>query len=82
MEGVGSLQVFRGGIRHCASGSGEAGVLLADAVRRAERGETQNVRVSAGKIGALPSSNAQQLTATVRAQSRACRRSISLKTSS
>jgi multidrug efflux pump len=28
------------------------------------------VQVSAGKIGALPSSNAQQLTATVRAQSR------------
>ena len=32
--------------------------------------EAQNVQVSAGKIGALPSSNAQQLTATVRAQSR------------
>ncbi|VFT76709.1 RND efflux system, inner membrane transporter CmeB [Klebsiella aerogenes] len=29
--------------------------------------EAQNVQVSAGKIGALPSSNAQQLTATVRA---------------
>ncbi len=32
--------------------------------------EAQNVQVSAGKIGALPSSNSQQLTATVRAQSR------------
>ncbi|VDR23794.1 Multidrug-efflux transporter MexB [Raoultella terrigena] len=32
--------------------------------------EAQNVQISAGKIGALPSSNAQQLTATVRAQSR------------
>ncbi len=32
--------------------------------------EAQNVQVSAGKIGALPASNNQQLTATVRAQSR------------
>ncbi|KJG69974.1 hypothetical protein UA70_08510 [Raoultella planticola] len=32
--------------------------------------EAQNVQISAGKIGALPSSSAQQLTATVRAQSR------------
>ncbi len=32
--------------------------------------EAQNVQVSAGKIGALPASNSQQLTATVRAQSR------------
>ncbi|MCZ3384576.1 efflux RND transporter permease subunit [Kosakonia sp. SOY2] len=32
--------------------------------------EAQNVQVSAGKIGALPSSGQQQLTATVRAQSR------------
>ena len=32
--------------------------------------EAQNVQVSAGKIGALPSPNTQQLTATVRAQSR------------
>ncbi|MBS0848359.1 efflux RND transporter permease subunit [Citrobacter sp. JGM124] len=32
--------------------------------------EAQNVQVSAGKIGALPSSSTQQLTATVRAQSR------------
>ena len=32
--------------------------------------EAQNVQVSAGKIGALPAANAQQLTATVRAQSR------------
>jgi len=32
--------------------------------------EAQNVQVSAGKIGALPASGKQQLTATVRAQSR------------
>ena len=32
--------------------------------------EAQNVQVSAGKIGALPSPDTQQLTATVRAQSR------------
>ena len=32
--------------------------------------EAQNVQISAGKIGGLPSSNTQQLTATVRAQSR------------
>ncbi|XNM54526.1 hypothetical protein ACLK2I_07095 [Escherichia coli] len=32
--------------------------------------EAQNVQVTAGKIGALPSPNTQQLTATVRAQSR------------
>jgi multidrug efflux pump len=32
--------------------------------------EAQNVQISAGKIGGLPSSSTQQLTATVRAQSR------------
>ena len=32
--------------------------------------EAQNVQISAGKIGGLPSSDTQQLTATVRAQSR------------
>lgn len=32
--------------------------------------ESQNIQVSAGKIGALPSPDTQQLTATVRAQSR------------
>ncbi len=44
--------------------------LLADAFDVQSAIEAQNVQVSAGKIGALPSSNAQQLTATVRAQSR------------
>lgn len=71
MEGVGSLQVF---------GAEYAMRIWMDPTKLASYSlmpsdvqsaiEAQNVQVSAGKIGALPSSNAQQLTATVRAQSR------------
>lgn len=71
VEGVGSLQVF---------GSEYAMRIWMDPTRLASYAlmpsdietalEAQNVQVSAGKIGALPSSNSQQLTATVRAQSR------------
>ncbi len=71
VEGVGSLQVFGAeyamrvwmDLTKLASYS-----LMPSDVQSAI--EAQNVQVSAGKIGALPSSNAQQLTATVRAQSR------------
>ena len=71
VEGVGSLQVF---------GAEYAMRVWMDPTKLASYSlmpsdvqsaiEAQNVQVSAGKIGALPSSNAQQLTATVRAQSR------------
>lgn len=71
VEGVGSLQVF---------GAEYAMRIWLDPAKLASYSlmpsdvqsaiEAQNVQVSAGKIGALPSSNAQQLTATVRAQSR------------
>lgn len=71
VEGVGSLQVF---------GAQYAMRIWLDPAKLASYSlmpsdvqsaiEAQNVQVSAGKIGALPSSNAQQLTATVRAQSR------------
>jgi len=71
VEGVGSLQVF---------GAEYAMRIWLDPAKLASYSlmpsdvqsaiETQNVQVSAGKIGALPSSDAQQLTATVRAQSR------------
>ena len=71
VEGVGSLQVF---------GAEYAMRIWMDPTKLASYSlmpsdvesaiEAQNVQVSAGKIGALPSSNAQQLTATVRAQSR------------
>ena len=71
VDGVGSLQVF------CAEYAMRIWLdpaklasysLMPSDVQSAI--EAQNVQVSAGKIGALPSSNAQQLTATVRAQSR------------
>ena len=71
IEGVGSLQVF---------GAEYAMRIWMDPTKLASYSlmpsdvqsaiEAQNVQVSAGKIGALPASNAQQLTATVRAQSR------------
>ncbi|HAU5635061.1 efflux RND transporter permease subunit [Citrobacter amalonaticus] len=71
VEGVGSLQVF---------GAEYAMRIWLDPAKLASYSlmpsdvqsaiEAQNVQVSAGKIGALPSSGAQQLTATVRAQSR------------
>ena len=71
VEGVGSLQVF---------GAEYAMRVWMDPTKLASYSlmpsdvqsaiEAQNVQVSAGKIGALPSSSAQQLTATVRAQSR------------
>ena len=71
VEGVGSLQVF---------GSEYAMRIWMDPEKLASYSlmpsdvesaiEAQNVQISAGKIGALPSSNTQQLTATVRAQSR------------
>ncbi|MHB0219693.1 multidrug efflux RND transporter permease subunit EefB, partial [Klebsiella pneumoniae] len=71
VEGIGSLQVF---------GAEYAMRVWMDPTKLASYSlmpsdvqsaiEAQNVQVSAGKIGALPSSNAQQLTATVRAQSR------------
>ncbi|PCM81081.1 efflux RND transporter permease subunit [Enterobacter cloacae] len=71
VDGVGSLQVF---------GAEYAMRIWLDPAKLASYSlmpsdvqsaiEAQNVQVSAGKIGALPSSNAQQLTATVRAQSR------------
>ncbi len=71
VEGVGSLQVF---------GAEYAMRVWMDPTKLASYSlmpsdvqsaiEAQNVQISAGKIGALPSSSAQQLTATVRAQSR------------
>ena len=71
IEGVGSLQVF---------GAEYAMRIWMDPTKLASYSlmpsdvqsaiEAQNVQVSAGKIGALPATNAQQLTATVRAQSR------------
>ena len=71
VDGVGSLQVF---------GAEYAMRIWLDPAKLASYSlmpsdvqsaiEAQNVQVSAGKIGALPSSSAQQLTATVRAQSR------------
>ncbi|AJZ88932.1 multidrug transporter [Klebsiella michiganensis] len=71
LTGVGSLQVF---------GAEYAMRIWMDPARLASYAlmpsdiqtaiEAQNIQVSAGKIGALPASDAQQLTATVRAQSR------------
>jgi multidrug efflux pump len=71
LEGVGSLQVF---------GAEYAMRIWLDPAKLASYSlmpsdvetaiEAQNVQVSAGKIGALPSPDSQQLTATVRAQSR------------
>lgn len=71
LEGVGSLQVF---------GAEYAMRIWMDPAKLASYSlmpsdvqsaiEAQNVQVSAGKIGALPSPDTQQLTATVRAQSR------------
>ena len=71
IEGVGSLQVF---------GAEYAMRIWMDPAKLASYSlmpsdvetaiKAQNVQVSAGKIGALPSPNTQQLTATVRAQSR------------
>lgn len=71
VEGVGSLQVF---------GAEYAMRIWLDPAKLASYSlmpsdvqsaiEAQNVQVTAGKIGALPSPNTQQLTATVRAQSR------------
>ena len=71
IEGVGSLQVF---------GAEYAMRIWMDPAKLASYSlmpsdvetaiEAQNVQVSAGKIGALPSPATQQLTATVRAQSR------------
>ncbi|VFS70477.1 Multidrug-efflux transporter MexB [Raoultella planticola] len=71
VEGVGSLRVF---------GAEYAMRIWMDPTKLASYAlmpsdvqtaiEAQNVQISAGKIGALPSSSAQQLTATVRAQSR------------
>lgn len=71
VEGVGSLQVF---------GAEYAMRIWLDPAKLASYSlmpsdvqsaiEAQNVQVTAGKIGALPSPDTQQLTATVRAQSR------------
>lgn len=71
VEGVGNLQVF---------GAEYAMRIWLDPAKLASYSlmpsdvqsaiEAQNIQVSAGKIGALPSSSEQQLTATVRAQSR------------
>ncbi|UGS42747.1 efflux RND transporter permease subunit [Pseudocitrobacter corydidari] len=71
LDGVGSLQVF---------GAEYAMRIWMDPAKLASYSlmpsdvqtaiEAQNVQVSAGKIGALPSPDTQQLTATVRAQSR------------
>lgn len=71
IEGVGSLQVF---------GAEYAMRIWMDPAKLASYSlmpsdvetaiEAQNVQISAGKIGALPSPATQQLTATVRAQSR------------
>ena len=71
LNGVGSLQVF---------GAEYAMRIWMDPAKLASYSlmpsdvqtaiEAQNVQVSAGKIGALPSPDTQQLTATVRAQSR------------
>ncbi|MEA5217519.1 efflux RND transporter permease subunit [Enterobacter cloacae] len=71
LDGVGSLQVF---------GSEYAMRIWLDPAKLTSYSlmpsdvqsaiEAQNIQVTAGKIGALPSADTQQLTATVRAQSR------------
>ncbi|MGL5969600.1 MAG: efflux RND transporter permease subunit [Kluyvera sp.] len=71
IEGVGSLQVF--GAEYAMRiwldpAKLSSYSLMPSDVQTAI--EAQNVQVSAGKIGALPSPTTQQLTATVRAQSR------------
>lgn len=71
VSGVGSLQVFGAqyAMRIWLDPAKLAGYsLMPSDVQSAI--EAQNVQVSAGKIGALPSSDKQQLTATVRAKSR------------
>ncbi|WLI75603.1 efflux RND transporter permease subunit [Kosakonia sp. H02] len=71
VNGVGSLQVFGGeyAMRIWLDADKlKSFSLMPSDVESAI--EAQNIQVSAGKIGALPSSNKQQLTATVRAQSR------------
>ncbi|MCU6684670.1 efflux RND transporter permease subunit [Leclercia sp. H6W5] len=71
VEGVGSLQVF--GAEYAMRIWLDPAKLASYALMPSDVQsaiEAQNVQISAGKIGALPSSNAQQLTATVRAQSR------------
>ncbi|WP_342322361.1 efflux RND transporter permease subunit [Kosakonia sp. BYX6] len=71
VNGVGSLQVFGGeyAMRIWLDADKlKSFSLMPSDVESAI--EAQNVQVSAGKIGAQPSPNTQQLTATVRAQSR------------
>ena len=71
VNGVGSLQVF--GAEYAMRIWMDPDKLASYALMPSDVQtaiEAQNVQVSAGKIGALPASNSQQLTATVRAQSR------------
>ena len=71
VNGVGSLQVFGGeyAMRIWLDADKlKSFSLMPSDVQSAI--EAQNIQVSAGKIGALPASDKQQLTATVRAQSR------------
>ncbi|WP_288874624.1 efflux RND transporter permease subunit [uncultured Kosakonia sp.] len=71
VNGVGSLQVFGGeyAMRIWLDADKlKSFSLMPSDVQSAI--EAQNIQVSAGKIGALPVSDKQQLTATVRAQSR------------
>jgi multidrug efflux pump len=71
VNGVGSLQIFGGeyAMRIWLDADKlKSFSLMPSDVQSAI--EAQNIQVSAGKIGALPASDKQQLTATVRAQSR------------
>lgn len=71
VNGVGSLQIFGGeyAMRIWLDADKlKSYSLMPSDVQSAI--EAQNIQVSAGKIGALPASGKQQLTATVRAQSR------------
>jgi len=71
VNGVGSLQIFGGeyAMRIWLDADKlKSYSLMPSDVQSAI--EAQNIQVSAGKIGALPASDKQQLTATVRAQSR------------
>lgn len=71
LNGVGSLQVF--GAEYAMRIWMDPAKLASYALMPSDLQaaiEAQNVQVSAGKIGAMPSPDTQQLTATVRAQSR------------
>ena len=72
VTGVGNTQVFGAPVRHAhlARSVQAATTYRLTPSRRPQRGPAQNVQVSAGQIGGLPSVQGQALNATVTAQSR------------